>query len=81
LFVPIAVETSGVWTKEALKFLREVRRRIAVVTGEKRFKSFLLQGLSPTIQRGNAASLLGTVPPEKDWKRSTCFENQIDAAL
>jgi len=65
LFAPIAVETSGVWAKEALKFLQEVGRRIADVTGEKRSTSFLLQRLSLTIQRGNAASVLGTLPPGK----------------
>ena len=34
-------------------------------TGEKRSTAYLIQSLSMTIQRGNAASVMGTVGPTK----------------
>jgi hypothetical protein len=61
-FVPIAVETSGVWEQEGLRFLREVGVRLVAVTGEKRSVVFLLQRLSLAIQRGNVSAVLGTLP-------------------
>ena len=59
-FVPFAVETSGVFGPEALSLLEDIGRRIRAETGEPRSFQFLLQGVSVAIQRGNAASVLGT---------------------
>ena len=61
-FVPVAVETSGVCGQEGLAFLREIGRRLVVATGERRAASYLLQRLSLAVQRGNVASVLGTLP-------------------
>ena len=44
----------------------ELGRRITAVTGERRATEFLLQRLSVAIQRGNAASILGTVDSATD---------------
>ena len=60
-FVPIAVETLGSLGDEADNFIHDLGRRITTVTGERRATEFLLQRLSVAIQRGNAASVLGTV--------------------
>jgi len=65
LFVPIAVETSGVWASEGLRLVREIGRRIFTVTGEVRAAQFLTQRMSIAIQRGNVAAVLGTLPPGK----------------
>jgi hypothetical protein len=62
LFVPVAVETSGVWDKIGLSWVREIGVRVAAVTGEKRSVSFLLQRISLAIVRGNVAAVLGTLP-------------------
>jgi hypothetical protein len=62
IFVPVAVETSGVWGREGLQFIVELGARMAAVTGEKRSLSFLLQRISIAVQRGNIASSLGTLP-------------------
>ena len=62
-FVPIAIETSGVFGPEALSFLRELGRRIKAETGEPRSLQFLLQGIAVAVQRGNTAAVLGTAPP------------------
>ena len=61
-FTPIAVETLGALGEEASAFFRDLGRRITAVTAEPRSLQFLLQRLSVTVQRGNAACVLGTVP-------------------
>ena len=60
-FVPIAVETFGAWGPEAISFITELGRRIAAVTGEPRSTAFLRQRIDVALQRGNAASVLGTL--------------------
>lgn len=42
-------------------FIHKLGRRVAGVSGEKRATEFLLQRPSVAIQRGNAASVMGTV--------------------
>ena len=62
-FVPVAVETSGVFGPEAMTFVKELGRRVRAETGEPRSLQFLLQGMAVAIQRGNAAAVLGTSSP------------------
>jgi len=59
-FVPLAVETLGALGEEAATFFQDIGRRIAVVAGQPRSTQFLFQRLSIAIQRGNAASVVGT---------------------
>ena len=60
-FVPLAVvETLRALGEEVVTFYRDIGRRIVVATGEPRSTQFLFQRLSIAIQRGNAASVLGT---------------------
>ncbi|OXA61805.1 RFX-like transcription factor daf-19 [Folsomia candida] len=66
LFVPVAMETTGVWAKEGLHLIEAIGERIATTTGESRAKSFLIQRMSVAIQRGNVAAILGTLPPGKE---------------
>ena len=73
-FVPIAVETLGTLGEEADSFIHELGRRMTAVTGERRATEFLLQRLSVAIQRGNAASVMGTV----DWQTNN---NSLDAVF
>ena len=61
-FVPVAIETSGVWGKQALELVKEIGRRVAAITYDNRSASFLRQRLSVAIQRGNAYCVLGTFP-------------------
>ena len=60
-FVPICVETMGVWGPKGYKFIKEVGKLISDKTKERRSTSFLRQSISMEIQRGNCASILGTV--------------------
>ena len=59
-FVPVAIETSGVWGQQALHLVSDIGRRIAAVTHESRSTMFLRQRLSVAVQRGNACCILGT---------------------
>ena len=60
-FVPVAIETSGVWGTHALDLISQVGRRIAEVTHEPRATMFLRQRISVAVQRGNAWCVLGTL--------------------
>jgi hypothetical protein len=66
IFIPIAQETTGIWGNEGLEFLKKVGQRITQVLDDKRATSFLLQRMSISLQRGNVASILGTLPPGKN---------------
>ena len=59
-FIPFAVETMGPWCYEAKKFVDELSKMITIKTNEPRTKSFLKQRISIAIQKGNAASVMGT---------------------
>jgi len=60
-FVPVAVETFGSWGPQAMALVAELGRRIMLVTGEPRSTEFLRQRIDIALQRGNAASVLGTL--------------------
>ena len=62
---PIAMETLGAWGAESLKFVKEIGQRISDNRGDKRSSSFLLQALSMAVQRGNVASIRGSMPTTK----------------
>ena len=62
-FTPVAVETLGAFGEEAAAFFQDLGHRITAVTSEPRSLQFLLQRLSVTLQRGNAACVIGTVSP------------------
>ena len=60
-FVSIAIETLGVVGEEGSIFFKDLGRRITDVTQEQQSHQFLLQRVSIAVQRGNAASVLGTL--------------------
>ncbi|OXA62157.1 hypothetical protein Fcan01_01115 [Folsomia candida] len=66
LFVPVAIETIGVWGKEGLSLIKEIGSRITIVTEEKRATAFLLQRMSIAVQRGNVAAILGSLPAGRE---------------
>lgn len=63
-FIPICVETLGPWGDEGKKLVRKIGAMLKEVSGEKRSTSFLIQRISVAIQKGNAASIMGTVPAD-----------------
>jgi hypothetical protein len=60
LFQPVGLETLGPWGPEAKAFINSIGFKIAESTGEPRAVAFLTQRISLELQRGNAASVLGT---------------------
>ena len=48
-------------------------RLAAALTGEKRAGAFLLQRLSLAVQRGNCASVFGTIPSGADFEELFFF--------
>ena len=61
LFVPIAVETTGVIGPAASRFFRELGRRMVLATGDRREAAWVWQRVSMAIVRGNATSIRGSV--------------------
>ena len=59
-FIPVAVETLGALGRDARSFLREVGHRVAESTGDPLAHEFLIQRVAVAVQRGNAASILGS---------------------
>ena len=65
IVIPVATETLGSWGPAGLKLVKDIGQRIALNNGEKRSVSFLFQALGMAIQRGNVASVRGSVPNSK----------------
>ena len=61
LFMPVAIETTGVLGPETALFLKDLSNRLRQVTGDDDTHYHLLQRLSVAVQRGNSASVLGSV--------------------
>ena len=65
-FVPVALETSGVWGPEGRALIRELGRRIGIAQHDTRSTMFLLQRISIAVQRGNAECILVSLRPSED---------------
>ena len=63
-FIPLAVESSGVFGLEARMFFQELGRCIKDESGEPQAHQYLLQRISVAVQQGNAAAVLGTSSPD-----------------
>jgi len=63
-FAPVAVETLGSWGPSATKLCRDLGARMTLISGDPRAHLFLVQRLGLAVQRGNAASVAGTQPPQ-----------------
>lgn len=64
-FSPLGFETFGSWGESAKALVTEIAGKIQAQTGEARSAEFLRQRISIELQRGNAASVLGTVDTPK----------------
>ena len=60
-FIPIAFETLGPINSKGKDFFNNLGRRISACTRDMRETAFLFQRLSLTIQRYNAACIIGTL--------------------
>ena len=59
-FIPIAIETMGSWGPEGIKFVRDLGKKISIITHDQQSTSHLMQRISIAIQQGNALSVMGT---------------------
>ena len=60
-FMPVAIESLGTFGVRTLKFIRDLGRRIVLQSVDPLATTYLIQRLAVTIQRGNAASIIGTM--------------------
>ena len=76
-FTPVAIETSGVFGPKTMEFLKGLEHRLRQVSGEANFFAYLTQRLSVAVQRGNAASVLGTNEDGQSGGRVFCINMYI----
>jgi hypothetical protein len=62
------VETLGPWSNDALSLLDELGKLLSNTTGTPQAKTYLKQRINIAIQRGNPASVIGTVPLSSTFK-------------
>ena len=70
-FVPIAIESSGIFGPKAYTFLNDLGRHLMSVTMDFQARHYLFQRISVAVQRGNAASVMGT--SRKDSEDLDCY--------
>ena len=61
IFTPISIETSGSLSLKTRDFLKELGYCLRQALGEINSSSYLLQRLSIAVQRGNMASVMGSI--------------------
>ena len=59
------METLGAWAPAGLKFVKDIGKRIEDNNGVKQSTSYIFQSISMAVQRGNVASIRGSVPNVK----------------
>uniref|UniRef100_A0A2H1WWI8 SFRICE_031586 n=1 Tax=Spodoptera frugiperda TaxID=7108 RepID=A0A2H1WWI8_SPOFR len=77
-FEPFGVETLGPWSPGAHSLYKEIAHKLFDSTRDQKAGYFFGQKISIAIQRGNAASLLGTFPSDSDADDFKYFEIHHD---
>ena len=72
-FSPLCVETLGAWGSCAHLLARRIGSRVMEQSGDNRATQFLIQKVTIDVQRGNAASVLATIPSSQDWAEFECL--------
>ena len=62
IIMPVAMETLGCFSPMSLQFIKDLGKRIIETSGDKRSTMYLFQRISIANQRGNVASMMGTLP-------------------
>jgi hypothetical protein len=65
IFIPIAIETLGLFCVAGQSFIREIGRDTAAISSDLHEAAFLFQRLSLAVQRFNAICIAGTFPNVK----------------
>lgn len=67
--MPFGVETLGPWGPSAHSLYKELAKRLVDISNDQKAGLYFGQRISLAIQRGNAASLLGTHPLSGDLRQ------------
>ena len=51
----------------ACSLVRQIGSRVMEQSGDNRVTQFLIQKVAIDVQRGNAASVMATIPSSQDW--------------
>ncbi|CAH2242723.1 jg11452 [Pararge aegeria aegeria] len=62
VFAAPSFETLCPWSSDTKNFINIVSQKLVLTSGDPRAGAYLVQRLSLAIQRGNSASILGTMP-------------------
>ena len=65
MFTPVAIESSGVFGTETLKFVNDLGHRLKLASGENSVPLPPSKALSSCRERGNAASVMGFLGSEQ----------------
>ena len=66
-FSPLCVETLGALGSCARSLVRRIGSWVMEQSGDNRATQFLIQKVAIDVQRGNAASVMATIPSSQDW--------------
>jgi hypothetical protein len=66
MFAAFGVETLGPWGPSARRLYKDLATRLIEASGDQRAGHYFAQRISIAIQRGNTASLLGSLPVDGD---------------
>lgn len=73
IFEPFGVETLGPWGPGAHRVFKSLSERLVDATRDQNAGTYLAQRISIAIQRGNAASMLGTLPTGSGLEHLDCL--------
>ena len=60
--MPVGAETYGAFGPKGMTLLKQIGKKIQLVTSEKRLTYFFSHSISMAIQRSKAACVIGTAP-------------------
>ena len=66
-FSPLCVETLGAWGSCACSLVRRIGSRVMEQLGNNTATQFLIQKVAIDVQRGNATSVMATIPSSQDF--------------
>ena len=72
-FVPVGIDTSGVFGPQAAAFLHDLERRLKTATQEHEALNHLLQRIPVAVQRTNYVAIRGTLPIDNEGVNCILF--------
>jgi len=76
-FVPVVIETIGVWGPGASDFIWDLGGRLSVQLGDPQAATYIRQMLDVAVLRGNAISVMGTFPEEFNKPKNALIAEDV----